>query len=435
MKYPANKFRNSTKLSEKTLTDVAIEPSLWDRISVFSQELNPQAINQILLGAESGDLSYLYDLYLKIMTLDTRIAGMVATRKLAVAGKDYAVTVKNTDNPQSSQAGEELRRMFDRLKMHRIRKQMMDGAFMGMSFFENIWQQEGDKVVLKELRQVSQSRLGFEYSFGSSFGEPYIKLGGLSYQVPVSEFPEYKLTKCIYEDKAGYYDLTGILRSVIRWYVVKYYAVKFWTMFSETYGMPIQVIKLQENRYEKDKHEAKKMMKLMGLSKYTILFDNMDYELKEPARNSTVDTYERLIDLANKEIAISILGQTLTSDVGGSGSRALGDVHQSVFDMLIDFDTAWLDEVINDDIVTPYMKLNYPAMDEADYPYYHSITTTEDSEAGRKMQSMATGIKTAQSIKGLRIPKQWALEQLGIPEADEDDDILPETGNSLIDTF
>jgi phage gp29-like protein len=59
-----------------------------------------------------------------------------------------------------------------------------------------------------------------------------------------------------------------------------------------------------------------------------------------------------------------VLGQTLTGSVGDSGSRALGEVHQSVRADVIDSAAAWLAEVLNEQLIPAVVSLNYGETDE-----------------------------------------------------------------------
>ena len=53
-------------------------------------------------------------------------------------------------------------------------------------------------------------------------------------------------------------------------------------------------------------------------------------EFKEAGKSGQDNPQSYFITLADKLCDITILGQTLTSDVGDSGSRALGEVHEDV---------------------------------------------------------------------------------------------------------
>lgn len=72
-------------------------------------------------------------------------------------------------------------------------------------------------------------------------------------------------------------------------------------------------------------------------------------------------TYGEFIGLVNSEISKAVLGQTLTTEAGTSGSRALGDVHERSKLELARFDAANLADSLRRDLVAWIVKLNIPA--------------------------------------------------------------------------
>lgn len=409
-----------------------IEKGWWDRISVFSQEISPSQLNQILLNAESGYLGYLYDLYFKIRTFDSRVAGAVQSRVLAVTKYDYQVTAGNSEDPRSVEAAEFVRDNLGKLDMTKLKKQMMDGILDGLSLFENIFEAEDGKIYLKSVNQISQSRLGFSrYSafHGGEFGDITLQSGLASYE-PISKYPVGKITKVVNSDKPGYYDLTGVMRPVLRWYIIKYFTVKFWSQYSETYGYPIQTIEMMNQDFDKFQNEAIKFMKSAQRNKYAALKEGMKYAIHETNKTATTDIYKKLIEQADSEMVISILSQTLTTDVGSSGSRALGDVHNEVRHDVIESDNQVLDNTINRDIVDVLTRINFPDLPHELYPHF-------DTMIPRSVNREAVGraIKTITSIPGINIPLDWAYEELNIPQPSDDEPVIKGTTSMVDELF
>jgi phage gp29-like protein len=83
-------------------------------------------------------------------------------------------------------------------------------------------------------------------------------------------------------------------------------------------------------------------------------------------------SFENQVELANKEKAIVLKGQTLTTDVADSGSRALGDVQQKVESRLFRGDGAGLSTTLRRDVCKPFARFNYGRASLAPWPRWNT---------------------------------------------------------------
>lgn len=417
---------NASELQESA----NIERSFWDRITAFSAEITPRRLNQILAQAETGYLGPLYDQYYNVRTNDSRVAGAIESLTLGVAGHDYQVQAANQDDRLAIEAADALRQNLSEIDVQAFKRQAMDGVLDGVALFENIWEPDSRTggIRFAEARQISQSRIGFERTTTDkgSFGEIYIYNNGSRYK-PVGEFDFGKITKVVMSDKPGYYDLTGLMRPVLRWYVIKYFTAKFWSQFTETYGFPVSTIKMSEADYQKHGERAKEFLRSMGRNKYSVLFDTMAFDMHDSQKTATAQIFKELIDECNSEMTIAILGQTLTTDPGSNGSRALGQVQEGTLQKRIRFYVQKIDKAINKYIVQPYVAMNYTELPIELYPKF---VTTVKERVDREAQARA--IKTITSLPGVNVPMKWVYEILDMPMPAANQDVITGT-QSLLD--
>ena len=69
-------------------------------------------------------------------------------------------------------------------------------------------------------------------------------------------------------------------------------------------------------------------MKEAGSAAYIVIPKEADFEFIQNATNGSSTLYETLINVCNKELSKLILGQTLSTEAGGSMAQA--KVHQEV---------------------------------------------------------------------------------------------------------
>ena len=122
-----------------------------------------------------------------------------------------------------------------------------------------------------------------------------------------------------------------------------------------------------------------------------VIPDDSSVEIKEASKSSSAEIYEKLIDKMNSEISKAILGQTLTTEVGATGSYAAANTHMQVRQDIIDADKKLVESVINQ-LITWIYELNYP---NAEIPVFE-LYAPEDVDltlAQRDKILSETGVK------------------------------------------
>jgi len=138
--------------------------------------------------------------------------------------------------------------------------------------------------------------------------------------------------------------------------------------------------------------------------------EGTDIKTVELATGS-VSEFERSINDLNKEILIGILGVTLTVDEGEkSGARAMGEVHERVADLFVDFMDIQLSSEINRQIVRPLVQFNFA--DIVTYPRF--VFDSRDGVSSQDIQILKQA--------GIKIPEDWIRKQFKIPAVEEQEE-------------
>src|SRR5690606_22478307 len=116
------------------------------------------------------------------------------------------------------------------------------------------------------------------------------------------------------------------------------------------FGQPFRFANYDSSRPE-TRNELASMMEAMGSSAWAVGPDGTTVQFVETSKSGKDNPQAHLLDLADTACDLLVLGQTLTSDVGDSGSLALGGVHENVRGDVIDACGEWLAEVLNDQLV------------------------------------------------------------------------------------
>jgi hypothetical protein len=115
-----------------------------------------------------------------------------------------------------------------------------------------------------------------------------------------------------------------------------------------------------------------------------------------------------------------MLGQTLTTDNTGTGSRALGDVHAGIRSEVLQSVSSWVASIVTSQLIPAIIRMNFGTVASEDMPYCEmDIPVVKDEK------SIAERVKIYKEI-GIAMPKQWLYDELGIPMPLEGEEVFGE---------
>lgn len=393
-----------------------------DRVGTVTQELTPSKLAGVFREAESpGDLDRLFEIYEKIEAYDGKIKGLVEKRRKAPTRFPTQFKVTDKDHPRASEVAEFVERVFKDISTKKLMRKTMNGILHGVHLMENVWMREGDYIVAKDPISISSSRYGQKNEMmgtgrDPNWGKIFVKTGmGIGEEFLIDNVERTKIFKAIYKDKRGFYDLTGVMRPLCKWYLFKYFASQYWIEYDETYGFPTTVITVPKSDYTEFKNELEEFLQNVGRNKFGILFDGMEYEVHAQQANGQVDVFRELIKYANKEIIYCITGQDLTEG-GSQGSYAESVVgYDMETDLIID-DAEFVDSCINKNIIEPMIGFNFKDVPKDLVKFYTNTPERKDWQKLTKKWELAAKL----GMKG--VSKSQIQEELEIEFAEDEED-------------
>lgn len=182
----------------------------------------------------------------------------------------------------------------------------------------------------------------------------------------------------------------------------------FWVRFIEKYGSPFAVGKFDRNMSNNEKKDLFKTLVNMVQDCVAVIPLDSTVELMEPAgKSASSEIYKDLISKCENNISKVILGQTLTTDIGSSGSYAASNTHQQVREDLILSDVRLCENTINEFI----LKIHSVNFDNTNVPIFN-IYDEEDID-----QSLAERDNKVKTL-GVKFTKDYIKRAYGY----EDDD-------------
>ena len=175
-----------------------------------------------------------------------------------------------------------------------------------------------------------------------------------------TELPPWKFITHAAPAKSGL-PIRGGLARVAAWaWMFGLYTLQDWMRFAEIYGQPIRLGKFHAAASEKDKRILYHAVSQLGTDAAAILPEGMTIEFPSAADGTArSEIYSDLLAYLDSKISIAVLGQTLTTQEGSSGSYALGQVHNLVRQDIEHADGRQLAATLRRDLVVPIVALNH----------------------------------------------------------------------------
>ncbi|MBP5202289.1 DUF935 family protein [bacterium] len=124
--------------------------------------------------------------------------------------------------------------------------------------------------------------------------------------------------------------------------------MKFWVAFTEKYGSPWLIGKYAPGASIKDQNDIQSHLEDMIQDAVGTFPDNSKIEIIEATgKSASAEIFNRLIDVCNADISKAILGQTLTTELGSTGSLAAAQTHNEVRKDIILDDARIIEKAVN----------------------------------------------------------------------------------------
>lgn len=265
-----------------------------------------------------------------------QVSACITSRNAGVTSMDWRLNFEDLAHKDFYEG------LFNEMDIDRIIKSILKAPLYGYQPIEIIWGIKDGYVVPVDITAKPQEWFDFSYD-----GELLFLEKGNYDGVPYPK--ESKKFLCPKNDEEYLNPYGKSVLSRCFWDVIfKKGSKELWMKFAERFGMPTVVAKYQEGMSDKEVDGLLDMLENLIQDAVAAIPDNNTVEyLDASSRQSSSGVYKELIDECDKSISKNILGQTLTTDSGNTGSYALGQVHQQVRQDIVDSDARLCESQFN----------------------------------------------------------------------------------------
>lgn len=375
--------------------------------------LTPSKLASLLVGAEQGDVIAQYELFEDMEERDGHILSEMSKRRRAVSGLPWTIVPPKNPSAAEKKAAEQLQELVDEIEdIDGIFFDTTDAIGKGFACQEIEWHRIEGKWLPKTITHRPQSwfRLfrGFTQEIrlrdNSGDGAPLQPFGWITHT---------------HRARSGYLERANLFRALVWPYLFKNYSVADLAEFLEIYGIPLRLGKYPPGASDKEKTTLLRALMQIGHNAAGIVPDGMSVDFQKAADGDPA-AFQLMIDWCERTQSKVILGATLTSQADrGSNTNALGNIHNEVRKELKDSDAHQVEASLSRDLVYPIAALN----GLAPHGFRRCPRLKLDIAESKDIGTFATALPPLAKL-GMRIPRKWAHEELGIPEAEEGEEVL-----------
>lgn len=284
---------------------------------------------------------------------DGKAGAVLQKRRDAVVGREWQMEAAD-ESPAAQQALEIVQEALDGLSFNLAVGELLDALLKGIAVLEVVWGIKGNLVVPQALKARDPQR----FTFHDSDAGPELRLLTKAARLDGEELPARKFI--LHRHGGKYGDPWGAgLGQRLFWPVFfKRQGIAFWLGALEKFGQPTPLGKYPQGTSEAEQEKLLDVLRAISTETAVAIPEGMVVELIEAKRAGTFDSYEKLARYMDEEISIIVLGETLSTSPGASGSRALGEVHNEVRLEIAQGDADRLSDTLNGGLIRWIVEFN-----------------------------------------------------------------------------
>lgn len=349
------------------------------------------------------------------MGRDDRITGCLNTRVHALAGKSGVGFSLTPSTRGDKQAAEDLAKEITEIWWYACSEATMarilsDAVMMGVAFARIHWEKFDGRVIPRLEPWIAQS-VYYDWSIRR------YRAIGIEGQVVIDPGSAEWL---IFEPANFRSWLAGAIRRLGLPFMYRQFSTNDWSRYCEKHGIPILAITEPSGSQwaaVKDKFYSA----VRGIGRQGVLRlpkdgagNGFDVKLIEP-RDKSYAAFKEFLEYLNTSIAVTLLGQNLTTEVQG-GSMAASKTHNLIRLDYLDADAEVLSTALREYVLKPYVRFNHGGDDEDATPWPTWQTRPPEDKKARADILFSFSQSAVNFTKaGLQVDFPQMAEELEVP--------------------
>lgn len=399
-----------TSPPRQSYRDLPIAPvSYWDTVPMVRRALDELERGMFRSAAHLADA----------MLRDDRIAGVMATRLNGLLSQplDFEPPSGEDAPADEVQVADAVKLAWPKMTTEADLEDLLKwGILLGLGPAELLWQLSADEWVPR-LKVWHPSNI-------------YWRWDTRSYWLNTQDGPVELVDPRATETGGGKWALftpygyergwmRGAVRALALPWLVRGFARRDWAYFSEVHGQGIKkgLVPITASEEERTRFiQGLQTMGAAGVIECPTLPDGTKFDLElVEAMATTYEGFQQLLVHADTAIAVVVLGQNLTTEIGqGAGSRAAAEVHDEVRVDYQKADNRKFGGTLQNQVIRPYALYNAGDGDLAPRPCWQTEPPEDLNQLATSLQAVG-GFLTAAKNAGAPVDQRALLERMKVP--------------------
>ena len=301
---------------EELIEEIASRQSAWDWTGMMGLLPDPDPILRKLGGGSE---------ILESLTADGHLCSVIQSRKLGTLKKEWRFDPGTRGDaeatPQAEALCKQLCEDLERIDVYNLISTLLDAPLYGMTPIQLGWQPDGSRLKLNSLEAMPARWFGFDEQNRPKFISSNNPWDGED--LPYGKF--------VFSRHFPTYDNPYGLRLLSRcfWPVTfKKGGIKFWVTLAEKYGVPFLVGQYRSGADRTEQQTMLSNLVAMVRDAVAVIPQGGSVEILETGKSSAgAEIHIGLKEAMDAEMSKVIMGQTLTAEMDGQGSRAGSQSH------------------------------------------------------------------------------------------------------------
>lgn len=291
------------------------------------------------------------------MSQDSMIQTALTIKKLSVLAADFNI-VPADETKEAQRKADFVHQVFEQMEGNprSVLQGAMDAFAKGWSIQEKVYEERNGQIWLRAIRAKDPAYFGL---VANEFGS----ITGVTLRVPGEDAKDLDRDKFVlFMNRGNYQSLRGKsdLDAAYRHWQAKKALLNAWKLHLERFASPTILGKYQRGMPTDEQNSILRALQNLHDNTAIVFPSEINIDLLH-ARSHEQTSFLDALEFHNREIARSILGQTLTTDEGRRvGSLSLGKVHLQVLMLQVAAIRRELsDLVMNEQIIRPLIEMNF----------------------------------------------------------------------------
>lgn len=198
----------------------------------------------------------------------------------------------------------------------------------------------------------------------------------------------------------------GRLNAIVPYALFKKNAFIAWSEYADIFGMPFRSA-YTSSKLKADHDRLESALRNMGKAAYGVFIKGIEEFKMEKADGQSSGSgnsiYEALEEACNREIALLLLGNTLSTDSGKNGSRAHAEQHKDITDDVVSALMRTIQFTVNDQLIPVLIKQGLSMLNGLKFSF------PQEKNKDQIVKHLDV------LLKHKDVPDEWIEENLGIP--------------------